>query len=415
MRSTMKKSSLNLALYTAILLVFSVSSQAALITVTANHGLLDNADGVCSISEAIINANDDAATFTDCTAGSDVDTINLSQNITLTAQIEFSPVHGRTGTPAITSSIILDGKNFTIQRDSGLLCNINNVDEMIEFRILRVSSSGNLTLQNTTLSNGCVDSEVDGDSNSDGGGIFNQGVLSLDNVTLLQNEAIFGGAIVNNFPGTLLIKNSSFLSNQAIEGSAIQNDNNIDMIESTTFAYNASTFSGTIFNTDTITTIKNSTFSSNAMGGEGAIFNEATIDSILNCTFSGNSAGRDGAAITNEDIISSMKNSLFHNNGIEGCSNSGTFTVSTNNLSDSDDNFCPGIASNLTTNTIDVLANNGGTTLTHALLANSQAIDATIAGTTVDQRGFAANGIRDIGAFEFDGIDPDIVYSDGFE
>ncbi len=411
----MKKNCLILALYTVILLILSASSHAALITITTSHGLIDNTDGVCSISEAIINANDDAQTHSDCPAGSGVDTINLSQDITLFSQFEFSPNHGRTGTPVLTSPIILDGKDFTIQRDTSLNCSIDNVDVITEFRILRVSSTANLTLQNIIVANGCVDSEVDGDSNSDGGGIFNQGILNLDNVTFQQNKAIFGGAIVNNFPGTILIKNSSFLSNQAIEGSAIQNDASIQSIENTTFAYNVSTFSGAIFNTGTITTIQNSTFSNNVMGGEGAIFNEATIGTILNCTFSENTAGRDGAAISNEDTITSLENSLFHNNGIEGCTNSGTFSVSTNNLSDSDDNFCPGIASNLTTNTVGILADNGGKTLTHALLQGSEAINAAIAGTTGDQRDFAANGIRDIGAFEFEGLDPDIVFMNGFE
>lgn len=398
----------------ATLIMIPVFSHAAIITVTADHGLIAS-DGACSISEAIINANDDAQTHSDCPAGSGVDTINLSQNITLTTQIDSSPIHGRTGTPALTSTIIIDGKDFTLQRDNSLNCSIDNIDEITEFRIIRVSSTANLTLQKIIIANGCVDSEVDGDTRSDGGGIFNQGILSLDNVTLLQNKAIFGGAIVNNFPGTILITNSSFLSNQAIEGSAIQNDTALDSIKSTTFAYNVSTFSGTIFNTGTINTIQNSTFSNNVMGGEGAIFNEATIGTILNCTFSGNSAGRDGAAITNEDTISSLENSLFHNNGIEGCTNSGTFSVSTNNLSDSDDNFCPGIASNLTTNTVGILADNGGKTLTHALLQGSEAINAAIAGTTGDQRDFAANGIRDIGAFEFEGLDPDIVFMNGFE
>ncbi len=398
-----------------ILFIISASSHAAIITVTANHGSIDNADGVCSISEAIINANDDAQTHGDCPTGSGVDTINLSQDVTLFTQLEFNPNHGRTGTPALTSTVIIDGKDFTIQRDTSLNCSIDNIDEITEFRILRISSSANLSLQNIIIANGCVDSEVDGDSNSDGGGISNQGILSLDNVTFLQNEAVFGGAIVNNFPGTILIKNSSFLSNQAIEGSAIQNYTALDSIESTTFAYNVSTFSGTIFNTGTITTIQNSTFSNNVMGGEGAIFNEATIGSILNCTFSGNFAGGDGAAISNEDIITSLENSLFHNNGIEGCTNSGTFSVSANNLSDSDDNFCPGIATNLTTNTVGVLADNGGKTLTHALLQGSEAINATSAGTTNDQRGFFSNGARDIGAFEFEGIDPNVVFNDGFE
>ena len=54
------------------------------------------------------------------------------------------------------------------------------------------------------------------------------------------------------------------------------------------------------------------------------------------------------------------------------------------------------------------LADYGGTTQTHALLAGSPAIDnATAAGATVnDQRGVASVGVRDSGAYEFDDVDP---------
>ena len=51
------------------------------------------------------------------------------------------------------------------------------------------------------------------------------------------------------------------------------------------------------------------------------------------------------------------------------------------------------------------LADNGGPTQTHALLTGSPAINnATAAGATAtDQRGVAAVGVRDSGAYEFTG------------
>ncbi|MGI8542809.1 MAG: choice-of-anchor Q domain-containing protein, partial [Aridibacter sp.] len=54
------------------------------------------------------------------------------------------------------------------------------------------------------------------------------------------------------------------------------------------------------------------------------------------------------------------------------------------------------------------LAFNGGPTETHALLADSQAINAgnTATSPATDQRGYARNGRADIGAFEFDGSPP---------
>src|SRR5689334_24728569 len=52
------------------------SARANTITVTTTNDTLVT-DGNCSIREAIINANDDAATWPDCAAGSGTDTIVL--------------------------------------------------------------------------------------------------------------------------------------------------------------------------------------------------------------------------------------------------------------------------------------------------------------------------------------------------
>ncbi len=64
-----------------------------------------------------------------------------------------------------------------------------------------------------------------------------------------------------------------------------------------------------------------------------------------------------------------------------------------------DDGSCAGVAAGIT-----VLAaaatDNGGPTFTHALLAGSQALDAAPSGISNDQRGFAIDGTRDIGAYE---------------
>jgi hypothetical protein len=66
------------------------------------------------------------------------------------------------------------------------------------------------------------------------------------------------------------------------------------------------------------------------------------------------------------------------------------------------------------------LADNGGPTATHAIAADSPAIDAgnNVAGLDTDQRGsgFArvVGAAADIGAFELAG-DGDAIFSDGFD
>src|SRR5215475_4794570 len=56
---------------------------AATITVTTSNPNIA-ADGQCSLIEAIVNANNDAATFPDCPAGSGADTISLPAGSTIT-------------------------------------------------------------------------------------------------------------------------------------------------------------------------------------------------------------------------------------------------------------------------------------------------------------------------------------------
>jgi CSLREA domain-containing protein len=55
---------------------FGSSAQAATITVNGLGDTLGN-NGVCTVREAIINANNNAATWPDCAAGSGADVINL--------------------------------------------------------------------------------------------------------------------------------------------------------------------------------------------------------------------------------------------------------------------------------------------------------------------------------------------------
>src|SRR5262245_43122986 len=56
---------------------------AATITVTTNNPNIAS-DGQCSLIEAIVNANNDAATHPDCPAGSGADTIVLPANANVT-------------------------------------------------------------------------------------------------------------------------------------------------------------------------------------------------------------------------------------------------------------------------------------------------------------------------------------------
>lgn len=253
---------------------------AATITVDATDGTVAD-DGLCSISEAIIAANTNAVVSGvtgECTAGDDPDKIVLSNNITLTAEYENTAIYGRTGTPVISSTLVLDGQGFSLLRDASLTCDLsNNLSEIGEFRILRIT--GNLTLQNINIAQGCADGN--GGLPPNGGGILNRGVLSLEQVTIHDNRAGTNGGGLWHGQGTISsISKSLFVNNSADKGGG-----------------------GGLYSQGPIALIENSTVSGNsASGSGGGILNEASLNRINNNTFSGNSA-RFGAGYSNGGIL----------------------------------------------------------------------------------------------------------------
>ena len=362
-----------------LILLIPTFTHAAVITVTTGDRYTST-NGLCSINEAISNANDDATTYPDCEAGSGADTINLSVNVSLDRYFVSDSTYGQTGTPAITSEIILDGMSYTIQRTGAPSCNINGDNQNYEFRFFRIASGGFLTLQNMTIKNGCPDG-TNNESKS-GGAIFNEGSLEVYNSLFVENHALFGGAIGNN------------------EGT-------INDIANNTFSHNVS----------------------NSKGGAIYNFYSSIINSVTNNTFIDNWA-TNGGAIYNYNEINNLNNNLFSENTAvdanDDCDNYQTGTVTgANNLSNQSINDCAnaGIASGINPDNIGLLDDYGCINPTaqgdcvhsYILIFDSIAKDAGDENsTTFDQRGFAANGIRDIGAFESQGI-IDLIYKSSFE
>ncbi len=315
--------------------------------------------------------------------GTNPDTITLSADITLLFAYENDPVTGLTGTPGITTPLVIDGQGFMIQRDVNLTCNIDSITDADEFRLLHNHLGNSLTLTNIKLNNGCIDGPFNTNLGS-GGGVYNEGNMAIINNSFTLNKANLGGAIFN-INGTITEITSSTFSANSADRSA-----------------------GAIYNLSDITTIQNSTFSGNqATNVGGAIANRSSgsITNILNSTFSGNTSppSQSGGAINNAGIINFLKNSLFHNNSSSDCAGSGSFIFSNNNISDDASSVCPGLlTTTLTTSTLAPLADYGGLTQTHTLLAGSEAFNAAGNGRLAnDQRGFfASDGARDIGAVE---------------
>ncbi len=172
-----------------VLLPVSPVSAAATIIVTSTANTIAN-DGLCTLREAIIAANTDAA-FNGCPAGSGGDTIVLQANATYTLDVVDNTDYGPNGLPSIATPITITGQGATIARGAGAP----------DFRLAYISPAGSLTLLDMTLRNGRAQGGAGGPSgNGSGGGgaglggaLFNRGTLTLHGCTLIDNAAI-GGA-----------------------------------------------------------------------------------------------------------------------------------------------------------------------------------------------------------------------------
>jgi hypothetical protein len=234
-----------------------------------------------------------------------------------------------------------------------------------------IYNNGQLTINNTTVTGNSV---VEGyGSGPEGGGIFNLGTLTINNSTISGNSVTsapphrppgYGGGIFSF--GTLTINNSTISWNSAVGNLGGQNG-------------------GGIASRNTFTTINNSTISWNSAANGGGLYGPATLQNsiVANSIGGGNCYG----TMSSDGYNLSSDNSCNFNN--------------TGDLNNTDPLLGP-------------LQNNGGPTQTMALQSGSPAIDAGNPSgctdgsghlLTTDQRGMPRpdhedSGGCDMGAYE---------------
>lgn len=255
-----------------------------------------------------------------------------------------------------------------------------------------------------------------------GGALFNAGNLNVLASTFSTNSALggasaaagtagngkgltgikggqgSGGAIYNNW--WAVATNCTFYTNVAVGGAGGNGGNGGGtFVVAGNGGDGGDGAGGTLDNANTIT-IVNCTFSSGAaLGGTNGVAGSGNVAGA-----SGNFGAGQGGNIANTGPVLVLMNSILAAR-VSGGNAFGSFTDGRYNLS-SDSESSLGIYSfqNLDPK-LGPLADNGGSTLTMALLTKSPAIDRipADAAPTTDQRGFSrpVNGLADIGAFEF--------------
>ena len=178
------------------LVLSAAPAGAAAITVVNGEVDIDD-NNVCSIVEAIENANDttNGRPHNDCAAGdpAGADTVTLPLNgffslVTGVSNTNFTD----NGLPYITSEVTIDGQGSVISAGSAYTY----------LRHFGVGSYGELTLNDTSLVYGRAEGF------DSGGAIFSWGTLHLNNCTISGNSGGFNGGV--NSIGYVTISDTTF-------------------------------------------------------------------------------------------------------------------------------------------------------------------------------------------------------------
>ncbi len=253
---------------------------------------------------------------------------------------------------------------------------------------------------------------------NDGGGMQNNGALSLTDCTISNNIAADGAGIVNY--GTLTVFGCTFSGNQADaitgSGGAIwSTGSSVVTAGNSTFTLNSAGYGAAIeYDPASPGVFTNDTFYDNtASGSQTGIVEVDTIPGeidLVNCTIAGNTANdpQSGAVSAFAGTVQYVNTLVANNTVSQFVSNSnGTLISLGHNLSsDGTGNLTAGGDLPDTDPLLSPLGSYGGSTSTLALLPGSPAIDAgsTAVAPAQDQRGVNRVGAADIGAFESRGF-----------
>ncbi len=252
---------------------------------------------------------------------------------------------------------------------------------------------------------------VDGNAASSVFQVTSNGPVTISDLMIRNGQAGFGGGILLNGPTVLTVINSTVSGNAAAFGGGIYNGGGLAIVNSTLSGNAAGSEGAGVYNATTLM-ISNSTFSNNAAHGSGGACLNGGMLLITNSTLSGNSAMDAGGAVYNIGTLH-IGNTILKrgNSGTNIYSNGGGTVISLGYNLSSDDGggHLTGPGDQINTDPLlGPLQDNGGPTLTHALLPGSPAIDAGDPKFTpppsYDQRGpdfwRVRNDRIDVGSFE---------------
>ena len=309
----------------------------------------------------------------------------LSLTVTTLADDPVTPISGQTTlrdaiTQANASTANQVTINFAVNGTINLTNDLPNLNNNISLEgpgasnltVQPLSSDGALSLFETNATVSLSGMTFFGFT---GGGIYNNGTLTVSNSTFTGNgnSALGSGGAIHN-ESALTVVNSTFTGNSGSEGGAISNFGALT-VSGSTFTDNSAPGGpggGIVSGIYTTVSVSNSTFTGNSAAGSagGGIYSDYIL-TVTGSTFSGNSA-KNGGGIENNGTVTAV-NSTFtdnsatadgggiNNTGLEVSNGTVTLTNSTvyGNFATAGGGFYSAVGTSLALNN-SIVANNTG-------------------------------------------------------
>jgi CSLREA domain-containing protein len=357
-----------LGILAATAVVLPATATAATINVTTTTDEFA-AGSRCSLREAISSANSDSlAQAQGCTKGSGADLILVPAGrfrITRAAPPSNPPIPTSEDNNVFGDFDIIAPVSIV---HSGTLPAIVD-DNVSGERVFHNLAAGGTTIQGLTITDGSASA----DPENRGGGILNEGSLTVANTTIEGNSAVFGGGLSTEGSSTATLTNVTISGNRAFEDGG-----------------GVSVETGGTVNLNSVTVASNTADADHSGGGDGG------------GVFASTSGGGG---------VAKLRNTLLAGNRDEGgeahdCAKLGGTIASLGHNLVGNANGCdwqqgPGDVLNQSARLLS-LSDNGGPTPTQAVKKISPAIDKGASCPSNDQRGVKRRlgGRCDIGAWE---------------
>ncbi len=328
-----------------------LASPADHLFVTTADDVVDANDGLTSLREAIVYANqhagDDTITFDSALVGQTIDVSLGELQITDTS-----------GTTTIT----------------GLGHDVLAVSGGDSSRVLSIRSGATVAISGLTISQGFSTEDGGGIANggtltvsdccffsntstgNGGGGIANSGTLTVSGSEFADNQGYYGGAIGNDYGRTATITDCTFSLNNGAAGGAVCSGGELT-IDACSFSRNTAAYGGAVCCVGGTMELTDSDFSDNVASVHGGGVQTAGSVTITDCTFTGNTADSDGGGLQIGSGEATITNCTFSENLADGegggiCNTSGTVTIDDSTVSDNRANWLAGGIQNRATMTV---------------------------------------------------------------